>query len=136
MPRLLLVPLLLILAAGLAACDTNGDAGCDGGDLQVEELAEGLGAVAAATDTVTVAYTGRLEDGTLFGNRPPSNPDTVALGGTSAPVGFRQGVTGMRVGGRRRLTIPPRLAYGEEGLPGAIPPCATLSFDVELLGIE
>lgn len=132
----LLAPLLLALAAALAACDSNDAVSCERGDLRVEDLVEGLGAEATATDTVTVSYTGRLANGTIFGSRPASNPDTVALGGTSALEGFRRGVVGMHEGGRRRLTIPPNLGYGEAGIPDLVPPCATITFDVELLSIE
>ena len=112
----------------LSACDT---AGCEGGALEVEDVVVGDGVEATTGSTVTVAYTGMLEDGDVFDE---SASYTAPL--SNFIEGFREGVTGMRVGGERRLTIPPEMAYGEAGIAGTIPSCATLVFDVTLLDVE
>jgi peptidylprolyl isomerase len=137
LPRLLLAPALLGafllplgLGAALSACDT---AGCEGGALLTEDLVVGDGEEATASSTVTVAYTGRLEDGTLFDDATVEDPATFDLDGTIQ--GFRNGIAGMRVGGQRRITIPPEMAYGEEG-NGPVPACATIVFEVTLLDVQ
>ena len=119
-----------LLSAGtlLAACDTGG---CEGGVLQTEDLEVGEGDEATTSSTVRVAYTARLEDGTVFDEN-----DDATLDLTTTIEGFREGVAGMREGGRRLITIPPELAYGEDSLPGTIPPCATLRFDVTLIDVS
>jgi len=107
------------------------------GELQIEELAVGAGAPATAGATVDVHYTGWLTDGTKFdSSRDRGKPFSFRLGAGQVIKGWDQGVTGMLVGGTRRLTIPHHLAYGERGFPGAIPPRATLVFEVELLGVR
>jgi len=104
--------------------------------LQIEELVEGTGDVAAAGHQVQVHYTGWLQDGTKFDSSVDrGTPFGFPLGGGRVIKGWDEGVAGMRVGGKRRLTIPPHMAYGERGFPGAIPPSATLVFEVELLGL-
>jgi len=97
--------------------------------LQIYDVIIGTGAEAAATDTITINYTGWLEDGTVF----DSSTITYAL--SDLIRGWQEGVPGMKVGGKRRLVIPPDLAYGAEGQPGTIPPNATLTFDIELVSI-
>ena len=105
--------------------------------LGIEELAVGTGDSAVAGDHVTVHYDGTLLDGTVFdSSRKRNRPFDFALGVGQVIKGWDDGVAGMKVGGHRKLTVPPSLGYGVRGQPPAIPPNATLSFDVELLAIE
>lgn len=101
----------------------------------VEDRTVGEGAPARPGDTVTIHYTGRLPDGTVFDNSVGREPFTFILGVGMVIPGFDQGLIGMQVGGKRSLTIPPGLGYGAEGF-GPVPPNATLMFDVELLNIQ
>lgn len=105
-------------------------------ELKIEKLVEGTGEAARAGETVTVHYTGWLTDGTKFDSSVDrDDPFQFVLGTGSVIAGWDQGVATMRVGDKVKLTIPHHLAYGEGGYPGAIPPRATLVFDVELLGV-
>jgi len=104
--------------------------------LKIEELTEGTGAEAQAGQTVSVHYTGWLTDGQKFDSSKDRNdPFAFVLGGGMVIKGWDEGVQGMKVGGVRRLTIPPQLAYGPRGAGGVIPPNATLVFEVELLDV-
>jgi FKBP-type peptidyl-prolyl cis-trans isomerase len=104
--------------------------------MKIEKLNSGNGVAPKSGDTVTVHYTGWLTDGTKFDSSVDRNdPFAFALGQGQVIQGWDQGVATMRVGDKVRLTIPPELAYGASGYPGAIPPNATLIFEVELLGI-
>ena len=104
--------------------------------LKYEDLAEGDGAVAAAGQKVSVHYTGWLTDGTKFDSSVDRDqPFEFALGAGMVIRGWDEGVAGMKVGGKRKLTIPPQLGYGASGAGGVIPPNATLVFEVELLDI-
>jgi FKBP-type peptidyl-prolyl cis-trans isomerase FkpA len=108
--------------------------------LVIEELAAGAGAEAMAGGNVTVHYTGWLlfggEKGRKFdSSRDRNEPFAFALGAGHVIRGWDEGVRGMKVGGSRRLTIPPALGYGARGAGGVIPPNATLIFEVELLGV-
>jgi FKBP-type peptidyl-prolyl cis-trans isomerase len=104
--------------------------------LLKEDLVVGTGATAEHGQDVVVHYVGRLVDGQQFdSSRARRDPLDFALGAGDVIKGWDQGVPGMKVGGKRRLTIPPELAYGEHGLGGVIPPHATLVFEVELLEI-
>ena len=105
--------------------------------LRYEELAVGEGAEATGRgQTVKVHYTGWLENGTKFDSSVDrGQPFDFPLGVGMVIKGWDEGVVGMRVGGRRKLTIPSDLGYGARGAGGVIPPNATLVFEVELLGI-
>jgi peptidylprolyl isomerase len=105
--------------------------------LKVQELATGSGAEAVKGKRVRVEYAAFVDGRRFDGSRERGAPLAIVLGSGRAIAGFEQGVSGMRVGGKRRLTIPPGLAYGESGnRAGPIPPNATVVFEVELLGIE
>jgi FKBP-type peptidyl-prolyl cis-trans isomerase len=106
-------------------------------ELIIEELTVGEGATAAAGQSVSVHYTGWLTNGQKFDSSVDRNdPFEFNLGRGQVIAGWDQGVAGMQVGGKRKLTIPPELAYGSRGAGGVIPPNATLVFEVELLGIR
>ena len=112
--------------------------------LEVTDLVVGQGAEASPGATVTVHYTGWMYDHTrpdkkgaeFDSSRKSGQPFRFALGQQQVIAGWDQGVTGMKVGGQRRLLIPSALAYGDRGAGGVIPPGATLVFDVELLGVQ
>jgi FKBP-type peptidyl-prolyl cis-trans isomerase len=104
--------------------------------LVIEDLVVGTGLAAAAGQDVVVHYTGRLENGFQFdSSKARRDPLDFSLGAGDVIKGWDEGVPGMKVGGKRRLTIPAALAYGDHGLAGVIPPQATLVFEVELLEI-
>jgi FKBP-type peptidyl-prolyl cis-trans isomerase FkpA len=104
--------------------------------LIVEEVVVGEGALAASGQRVTVHYTGWLTDGTKFdSSKDRGDPFVFPLGAGHVIKGWDEGVQGMKVGGTRKLTIPPALGYGTRGAGGVIPPNATLVFEVELLGV-
>ncbi len=105
--------------------------------LKIENTQAGNGMEAATGDTVTVHYTGTLSDGTKFDSSVDrAQPFIFPLGGGRVIKGWDVGVVGMQVGGKRRLTIAPELAYGDEGRPPVIPPNSTLIFDIELLEVK
>ena len=105
--------------------------------LKFEDLAEGDGDTAAAGQQVSVHYTGWLTDGTKFDSSVDRNqPFKFALGKGMVIRGWDEGVQGMKIGGKRKLTIPAQLGYGASGAGGVIPPNATLVFEVELLEIR
>jgi FKBP-type peptidyl-prolyl cis-trans isomerase FkpA len=104
--------------------------------LIIEELILGGGTEAGAGQNVKVHYTGWLTDGRKFDSSKDRNdPFVFALGRGEVIRGWDEGVAGMRIGGKRKLTIPPALGYGARGAGGVIPPNATLVFEVELLGV-
>ena len=105
--------------------------------LQIDDITPGSGAPAQRGQQVSVHYTGWLQDGTKFdSSHDRGAPFRFKLGAGEVILGWDDGVVGMQVGGKRRLTIAPELAYGRRGRRGVIPPNATLTFEVELLAAE
>ena len=105
--------------------------------LKYQDLVIGTGAEATVGRTVRVHYTGWLTDGTKVDSSVDrGQPIEFPLGTPGIIRGWKEGLTGMKVGGKRKLTIPPHLGYGAEGRPPVIPPNATLVFDVELVGVS
>ena len=105
--------------------------------LKYIDLKEGTGEAPKTGDTVVVHYTGTLENGKKFdSSRDRRQPFSFKLGQGQVIKGWDEGISTMKVGGRRQLIIPPNLGYGARGAGGVIPPNATLIFDVELLDIE
>jgi len=106
-------------------------------ELQIEKLVAGTGVTPKNGDTVSVHYTGRFTDGGKFDSSVDrAEPFAFVLGAGQVIAGWDLGVAQMKVGDKVKLTIPPELAYGAAGYPGAIPPNATLVFEVELLGVN
>ena len=124
--------LWLILAVTLAA-------GCSSGDekLKITDLTSGTGDGVKTGDTVLVNYTGWLYEGgkrtSQFDSSIGREPFELTVGSTPVIKGWTEGIVGMKVGGKRELIIPPDLGYGARGAGGAIPPNATLDFEIELL---
>lgn len=109
--------------------------------LKITTTQEGTGEAVKNGDTVSMNYTGKLDDGTVFDSNidPKFNhvtPFEFTLGAGMVIKGWDEGIVGMKVGEKRTLVIPSDLAYGDNGIPGTIPGKATLTFDVELLGIK
>ncbi len=106
-------------------------------ELEIEDQIVGDGNEAVAGQTVEVHYTGWLVDGTKFDSSLDRDQTfSFKLGGGQVIAGWDQGVAGMKIGGTRKLTIPPELGYGERGAGGVIPPNATLVFKVELISVS
>ncbi|TLY33891.1 MAG: FKBP-type peptidyl-prolyl cis-trans isomerase [Nitrospirae bacterium] len=105
--------------------------------LKYKDLIVGTGPVAKAGQTVTVHYTGWLLDGKKFdSSRDRNRPFSFRLGAGQVIKGWDEGIAGMRVGGKRKLRVPPRLGYGAKGSGPFIPPNATLLYEIELLRVE
>ena len=146
--RSLVMAAALLAACNLSSCKKEKEAktvastgpsnSAAAAQLIVEEVKVGSGDVAVKGKMVSVHYTGRLTDGTKFDSSlDRGQPIQFALGTGRVIKGWDQGIDGMKVGGKRKLTIPPHLAYGERGTPGGpIPPNATLVFDVELTAVQ
>lgn len=134
---------LSALALTLAACDDadskakQGEVVTTPSGLQYEDIKVGDGAQPKTGQTVIVHYTGTLTDGTKFdSSRDRGQPFSFRLGAGEVIKGWDEGLSTMKVGGQRKLTIPPDLGYGARGAGGVIPPNATLVFDVELLDVK
>ena len=105
-------------------------------ELKMEKLTSGSGPAPKKGEMVTVHYTGWLTDGAKFDSSVDRDePFSFVLGEGQVIAGWDQGVAQMKTGDKVKLTIPPELAYGREGYPGAIPPNSTLVFEVELLSV-
>lgn len=104
--------------------------------LQIIDVQPGTGAEAQPGKTVSVDYTGYLTDGTAFDSSIGREPLEFVLGVDNLIQGWHEGVEGMKVGGKRRLIVPPELGYGADGYPGVIPPNAILVFDLELTNVQ
>ncbi len=138
---------LLVLLLGPLGCDATSGDKTEGkamagvittkSGLKYEDEKEGKGEPAKTGDRVSVEYTGRLKDGTKFdSSKDHGQPLEFQLGAHRVIKGWEEGITGMKVGGKRKLIIPPDLAYGKRGYPPVIPPDAELTFDIELVGIN
>jgi len=123
---------IMLLVAGCSKDDKNMN-----GELIIEDIIVGQGAEAVKYSIITVNYTGWLEDGTKFDSslNPGREPLRFTLGAGQMIQGFDQGIVGMKVGGKRKLTIPPNLGYGSQD-KGIIPPNSTLIFELDLLIVE
>ncbi len=134
----ILLFLVLILVIGSIAIFATGckkETTTTSGGLVIEDLLVGDGAEAKAGDMVSVHYTGTLLDGTVFDSSVTrGTPFSFKVGAGSVIQGWDEGVPGMKVGGKRQLTIPPEMAYGSMSV-GSIPANSTLVFEVELLEI-
>jgi FKBP-type peptidyl-prolyl cis-trans isomerase len=127
---------LLALAFILASCTSNSLQ-----DLKTNDIIVGSGAQALKGNTVTVHYTGWLYKNGHRGKKFDSSlnsgqPFTFKLGAGEVIEGWDRGIAGMRIGGKRELTIPPQMGYGDSGAPPDIPPRAILSFEVQLLDVQ
>ena len=106
-------------------------------ELKIEDIIVGTGAEAVAGKEISVHYTGTLTNGTKFdSSKDRGTPFEFTLGAGQVIQGWDQGFAGMKVGGKRKLVIPPSMGYGAQGAGGVIPPNATLIFEVELLGVK
>lgn len=133
MKSILFFSIAALVAAGCAQKNT----GVTETGMKYEVIKEGTGASPKRGDSVTVHYTGWLEDGTKFDSSVDRNqPFTFKLGVGQVIQGWDDGVATMRVGGKTKFFIPPELGYGSRGAGGVIPPNAKLIFEVELLSIK
>lgn len=133
------IPLALLLCPALLAAPQakKKTAAPAGGTLQIKDLKVGKGAVAMPGKLVTVHYTGTLTNGKKFDSSLDRNePFTFQLGAGQVIKGWDEGVKGMKVGGKRKLVIPPQMAYGAQSPGPEIPANSTLVFQVELLGVK
>lgn len=123
---------------GSTAPTTEASAAPEVKELKIETLKEGSGNITAVSGKkITVHYTGRLTDGKVFdSSEQRQSPFAFILGSGQVIQGWEKGISGMKIGERRRLTIPPHLAYGDKSIGNVIPSKSTLVFEVELLNVE
>ena len=128
---------IITLAVFLFAVSCSKEKQTMSNGLQIEDIKIGEGSEVKKFDIVTVNYTGTLEDGTKFDSslNPGRSPFRFTVGAGQVIKGWDEGLMGMKVGGKRKLTIPPELGYGSRD-NGPIPANSTLIFDIDLLGIE
>ncbi len=138
---------LLLLGAIIINLPTNGGrqnnqgqpqptAAAANAKLQIIDEKTGTGPAVKSGDTITVNYTGSLANGKVFDTSVGRQPFTTKIGAGQVIKGWDEGLIGMKVGGKRKLVIPPNLGYGARGAGSAIPPNATLTFEIELLSIQ
>ena len=129
--------LLVLLSISVIGCASKRSFPNMSNGLVIKDLIEGEGKQAQDFNKVVVNYTGKLEDGSIFDSslNPGREPFSFTLGVGSVIKGWDIGVKGMKVGGKRQLTIPSELGYGDNGAGNVIPPGATLIFEVELLEV-
>ena len=142
--RILLVAVIILVISAIAVLayqgsnkpdPTNTNTSTSSG-LTIEDLVVGSGPEAKTGDTVSVHYTGTLLNGEKFDSSlDRGQPFTFTIGVSQVIQGWQEGLLGMQPGGKRKLTIPPELGYGEQGAGGVIPPNATLIFEIELVEI-
>ncbi len=147
LPTIIIIAVIILGATSIKPGNTNSSPSpvatstmnnsTQSAQLKIEDLNVGTGLEAVAGKKVTVNYVGTLSDGTKFDSSYDRNqPFSFELGAGFVIKGWDQGVVGMKVGGKRKLTIPPDLGYGSAGIPPNIPPNAVLIFEVELLKVE
>lgn len=147
LPTIIIIAVIILGATSIKPGNTNSSPSpvatstmnnsTQSAQLKIEDINLGSGVEAVAGKKVTVNYVGTLSDGTKFDSSYDRNqPFSFELGAGFVIKGWDQGVVGMKVGGKRKLTIPPDLGYGSAGIPPNIPPNAVLIFEVELLKIE
>lgn len=127
---------IALLATAAVSGTTNTAHAAEPATVQSTDLVVGTGELVQLGQRVKVHYTGWLLDGTQFDSSRGTSPFKFTLGAREVIRGWDLGVQGMRVGGKRELIIPPELAYGKRGFPGAIPPNSTLKFEVELVEVN
>lgn len=115
---------------------TKKDVPMDVAELKIEDTVEGTGSAVKSGDTISIHYTGTLLDGTQFDSSIGKAPFETQIGVGRVIEGWDKGVVGMKVGGKRKLTIPSSMGYGSRGAGSVIPPNAGLIFEVELMGIK
>lgn len=128
---------LILMSISALGCAPSVGASDQGREMKIEDLTVGTGSEAVAGKMVEVHYTGWLTDGNEFDSSRSRNASfKFRLGARQVIQGWDQGVVGMKVGGTRKLTIPPEMGYGARGAGGVIPKNATLVFKIELLNVE
>jgi len=134
--KAVVISLVVVAALALAGVVYLAAGGGKSG-LKIQDLVEGTGPGARRGQTVSVLYTGTLDNGQIFDKAVDRDkPFQFVLGSDNIIKGWNEGLEGMKVGGKRKLTIPPELGYGKTGFPPRVPPDATLTFEIELLDVK